>query len=292
MKKSFPKVILLDDDEKWLRLLSRLFSEFFGATIWATQDVEEAYKVAQYSPPDLLITDIMHDGLNGIGFSKRLRDSKVTKDINIWLISGNVEGILKKDLIKSGADLICCKPCSFDYLIENAKKIFDSNSASAESILLNLGVESPAIDYKRGIDFSSKDGCAAFAKDVIGFANYGGGDIVVGVDEPEKGRFVKVGVADADIGRYEVTCINKSISGYLDPPHHISSRVIQEGRKSFVLIKIPGVKKTPILAKKDNPSAKLYLGRIYTRTSCAETKEITHPDEIRALLERLSCNYK
>jgi hypothetical protein len=220
--------------------------------------------------------------------SRRLRKNKATKNINIWLISGNADNIEGNKLAKSGADLICPKPCSIEYLIKNAKKIFDSRSLSSERIMLNIGVESPEFDYKRCIDFTSKDCRAAFAKDVSGFANYGGGDIIIGVDEPEKGNFVKIGIAESDIGRYEVTDLNKSISEYLDPPHHISSRIFVEGGKHFVLVKIPGVQSIPILAKKENASAKLFLGRIYIRTSCAETKEITCSDELRTFLSRFN----
>lgn len=287
MQNSSPKVILLDDDERMLALLGRVFRDFFGATILTATDPEDAYRAAIYSPPDLFVTDIVHPGASGVEIAQRLRKNKATKDINIWLVSGNVENLSDKEISKSGADLVCGKPCSLAYLIDSAKKIFDAKGVSTEVVLLNMGVESPGFDYKRCIDFDSKCGRAAFAKDVIAFANYGGGDIVVGVDEPEKGRFVNVGIDDDKSRFYEVTCLNKSISEYLDPHHHISSRIFTEGKKKYVLIRIPSIGEIPILAKKENPDAKLFLGRLYTRTSCAETKEITHAEELRALFERI-----
>ena len=54
----------------------------------------------------------------------------------------------------------------------------------------------------------------------------------------------------------------------------------------FVFLQIPGAKDAPVLAKRNNPTASLYQGRIYIRTTAAESREITDFVELRQLLDR------
>jgi predicted HTH transcriptional regulator len=147
------------------------------------------------------------------------------------------------ELRELDADEIFCKPVRLERLIEKAEKIFKSTNKDAA--LLNLGCEAPDLDYKSDIDLKSKEGRASFAKDVIAFANNGGGHIIVGVSEPKKGLFEKTGVTEAEAEKFEVTNINKAIA--------------------------------------ENADARLFLGRIYIRTSSAETKEVTRSEELRKI---------
>ena len=275
-----PKMIVIDDDRRLLSLYKRIF-DAFSVKVYFTQNSKDAIRVAMYSKPDIFMTDLIHPGVNGFKMIKDFRKNKYTKEMSIWVVSGSLDTMSQDELRELDADEIFCKPVRLERLIEKAEKIFKSTNKDAA--LLNLGCEAPDLDYKSDIDLKSKEGRASFAKDVIAFANNGGGHIIVGVSEPKKGLFEKTGVTEAEAEKFEVTNINKAIADYIEPQHHISSRRVYEGRKCFHFISIPGVTVEPLLARKENADARLFLGRIYIRTSSAETKEVTRSEELRKI---------
>jgi predicted HTH transcriptional regulator len=140
------------------------------------------------------------------------------------------------------------------------------------------------LDYKERIELTSKTNLASFAKDVIGMANSNGGTIIIGVKEESPGKFEPIGIDENSLEQYEVTKLNKALFQYLDPSFFIESKFIKYASKWFCLLNIPAAKEFPILAKKQNDDAKLYLGRFYIRSNAAETCEIQTSNELRQLL--------
>jgi len=277
------RVIVMEDDDKMLSFYRRIFGQF-PVRAYCTTNPEEALRVAFYSPPDIFITDLNHPGIDGLSMIKTLRANEDTKGIEIWVVSGGLNKVGKRELDKLHVNRLVSKPFNWADLIESIEKVLKSKKGDVA--LLNLGGESPDIDYKSDIDLETKEGRASFAKDVIAFANYGGGKIIVGVSEPKKGFFKKVGVSEVKVEKFEVTNLNKAIADYIDPTHHISIKRIYEGEKCFQLISIPGAMGTPLLARKENVKAGLFVGRFYTRTTSAETKEVTRGEELRKIVER------
>lgn len=281
-----PKIIAIDDEPIVLELYTRIFAKVYEATVITTTDSTEVLTLVLEQPPDLFITDLFHPGVSGISLIEKLRAEEATKFLPIWVISGQARtkhGIIAADV---GADLVIKKPFSYDELIGRANRLFNYKFDPDEA-LIDLGFEAPDLDYKENLELNTKFGCASFAKDVIAFANYGGGSIVLGVSEPEKGRFRKVGLNPNEIEKVEVTLLNKALRDYIEPPHHISSKVIKQSGLIFVIVKIPPANEVPLLAKKQHERANLFPGRIYTRNSAAETSEIRHSEEVRKIIDRI-----
>ncbi len=129
---------------------------------------------------------------------------------------------------------------------------------------------------------------AALAKDVIAMANTGGGTIVVGVDESTPGSFVPSGMPESSCAPLETTRLNQALSAFVDPQLGIRSRQVLYNGKRFVFIEVPSAAPQLAMPRRDHPEAGLLVGRIYVRTTAAQSAPLQTSEEIRTLVERLA----
>lgn len=282
-----PVVVALDDCSEILTMYQIVLEEACKALVYRTTDPYEALSLVEQHTPDLFITDLVHWGPDGVEITKQLRSNKRTELTPIWIISGQAHTALGKQAKRAGADLVVSKPFSAHWFTESANRLFGGDRITRYDYLLDIPIESPDIDYKERIDSTSRNAYAAIAKDIIAMANYGGGYLIFGVSQQSTGELKKHGLDTAQIPLFEVTKFNRSIREYIDPSHHVKSFVIRKGILSFAVVEIPPATKTLLLAKKQNDAVHLFPGRIYTRTSAAETAEVRDSNELRTILSRI-----
>jgi type I site-specific restriction endonuclease len=123
------------------------------------------------------------------------------------------------------------------------------------------------------------------------FANLGGGFLVFGIAEKTKGAFEHIGLDAEQLKHLEVTTLNKSVREYIEPPHAVKCHRVKRDGHVFIVVEIPSALETLLLAKKQNDSANLYTGRIYTRTTACESAEVRDNHELRRILERITANF-
>lgn len=216
----------------------------------------------------------------------RLRTDTRTEFTPVIAISGHgAEEELQQ--YRHGFAAVLPKPFSTNELLACVSRILHLRT-DPDSVIIHLGFESQDRDYKESIDLASKEGVAALAKDVIAMANHGGGTIIIGVREIRPGEFMPEGVPDEMAEALETSRINRTLRPYLDPPVAVASRRVRDGSRLFIFLEVPSAVGSLILVAKQNEKAGLYPGRIYTRTSAAESAEVRTAAELRALLERLS----
>jgi DNA-binding response OmpR family regulator len=88
-KTSAPRIVLLDDEDCLREILEIAIQQCFkNATVRSFSDGDEALQELLHTPPDLLITDINHLGLNGREMLPLLARKKVT--FPILVTSGNL----------------------------------------------------------------------------------------------------------------------------------------------------------------------------------------------------------
>lgn len=245
-----------------------------------------AYDAMQQFKPDLIITDLHRPGETGLDLIDAVRDNPYTTDIPILLITAQPHPKWRDEAIAAGANSFLTMPFAPRDFLEEIKTLLDT-SRDSDSILVELGYETRELDYKLSVDLQTSAGRAALAKDVIAFANWGGGNIVIGVDEVRPGDFFPTGIPDHDLPQYEVTRLNRSLRDYLDPPIPIEVRRVTWRRRRFVVLQVPRAEGGPVLAARKHDGAGLYMGRIYTRSAAAESAEVQHAAELRQLLSKL-----
>lgn len=160
-------------------------------------------------------------------------------------------------------------------------------SLDPDVALLQIAVESASLDYKADLDIDDKRQRATIAKDVIAFADSGGGTIVVGVSEGAPGRFEPTGIAVAHAAKLEVTRLNQALRPYVGPGLSVETRTFSVEDKVYVRIAIPSIEGTLALAHQEHQDAGLFPGRVYVRTDAAQSIEVRDHVTLTNLLDRV-----
>ena len=121
--------ILVIDDEEALREGLKVYLELEGYDVCACHDAESAMAM-DLSDFDLILLDIMMDGMNGIDFAKIIRSRQETADVPIIFLTAKDS---EDDMITGldiGADDYIAKP----YSLRNVK-------ARIEAVLRRTGIK-------------------------------------------------------------------------------------------------------------------------------------------------------
>ena len=119
------KVLIADDDDAVIDVLDRCFRIAEYATILARRG-DEALRKAQEQRPDLICLDIMLPGLDGYSTLMKLRGDPRTKDIPVFIISGE-SGDIHRDISRTfGAVEFISKPFDIKEILQKAAKILES----------------------------------------------------------------------------------------------------------------------------------------------------------------------
>lgn len=113
--KTPPRVLLAEDNDDLRRLLVSLISAL-GYEVIEARDGEEAWRLMQECPPDLIVTDINMPRKSGIDLIRLVRKDRLSA-VPIMVMSAYDSGHLK-DAIKAGADIPLRKPDELDRLID------------------------------------------------------------------------------------------------------------------------------------------------------------------------------
>ncbi len=107
------KLLIVDDNEEMLTLLTDSFSEYDVTT---ASDGSAAIDLLKKSVFDLIITDVMMPGTNGLDLARQIKANRHTAHIPLIILSAKVSNDEIIEGIESGADLYIRKPFSFGYL--------------------------------------------------------------------------------------------------------------------------------------------------------------------------------
>ncbi len=106
------ETILIVDDSKMSRTLSKLALEGKGYTLVEAEDGDEALALIKNEPPDLVLLDIVMPKRNGFETCKAIKDNPETKHIPIIFLSALEEFPAKKEGFEMGADDYLVKPAN------------------------------------------------------------------------------------------------------------------------------------------------------------------------------------
>ena len=103
-------VLLVDDNADMRDYLARLLSTRFRVV--TAPDGVEALALAERTPPDVVLTDVMMPRLDGFGLLKALRGNERTRDLPVLLVSARAGEEAWIEGIDAGADDYLVKPFS------------------------------------------------------------------------------------------------------------------------------------------------------------------------------------
>jgi two-component system, cell cycle sensor histidine kinase and response regulator CckA len=115
--------ILLVEDEPDVRALTSDLLELEGYEVTAVPDAERALEVAALSPPDLLLTDVVMPGMNGIDLAAEL--ARRQPDLRVLFVSGYAEDAPERRGQVIDAAHLLSKPASATDLIARVQRALD-----------------------------------------------------------------------------------------------------------------------------------------------------------------------
>lgn len=117
------KVLIVEDNDEFRSYLKGELSEYytvFEATNGLTGETEAIEK-----EPDIIITDLMMPGINGIELCKRIKNNIEISHIPVILLTANDDIEFKKQGYKEGADAYISKPFLWEILLSRIENLIN-----------------------------------------------------------------------------------------------------------------------------------------------------------------------
>jgi excisionase family DNA binding protein len=123
------KVLIVDDDEELVELLSDVFAKDGRFDIRTANNGFDAGMLVREFRPDLVILDVMLPDINGKEVCQRVRSDESLEAVKIICISGMVEQDKIAELREAGANDFMHKPFNVDRLLDRACDLLEIERA-------------------------------------------------------------------------------------------------------------------------------------------------------------------
>ena len=139
-----PRLLLIDDDQTLLQLLSQYLRES-GFEVYEASDGKEGLRVAYAERPDLIFLDVMLPGMDGWEVCARLREMT---DVPVIMLTAKATEADKLRGFRLGVDDYVTKPFSFAELVARIQAVLSRLRVSDErtGILVHGDI---ALDLKK-----------------------------------------------------------------------------------------------------------------------------------------------
>ena len=125
-------VLVVDDDAEMRGYIVSMFRE--RLTVYEAADGNAGVRLAHEHLPDIIISDIKMEGLNGIDLCRTLKSTPETSHIPVILLTGALSDDLQLEGLEGGAADYITKPFDKDLLLAKVKNLFQSRNKLRESL--------------------------------------------------------------------------------------------------------------------------------------------------------------
>ncbi|MFD2034637.1 two-component regulator propeller domain-containing protein [Belliella marina] len=109
-----PKLLVVEDNEDMRTLLIEYFSKDFD--VFWVEDGKDGYEMAIKEIPDIIISDIMMPGMDGIELCAMIKKEELTSHIPMILLTARTPLLYKIEGLETGADDYITKPFNLNLL--------------------------------------------------------------------------------------------------------------------------------------------------------------------------------
>ncbi|SFV55777.1 response regulator receiver modulated diguanylate cyclase [hydrothermal vent metagenome] len=114
------KVLIVDDNEASITLLLSVLGDKYELSV--ALNGKEALESLTEELPDLIVLDIVMDGINGIDLCKKLKQDHITAHIPVMLLSATNNALSNKAK-EVGADALVGKPFKVNYFLSEIERL-------------------------------------------------------------------------------------------------------------------------------------------------------------------------
>jgi YesN/AraC family two-component response regulator len=112
--------LIVDDDQEASGIMQNIFGQLFKE-VFVAEDSKDALKIYKRQRPDIVFTDIMMPGIDGLELSRQIRE--INKNQVIVVISASSDMNVVTEVIKIGATSFLQKPIDMKSVIETLRQI-------------------------------------------------------------------------------------------------------------------------------------------------------------------------
>ena len=120
-------ILVVDDDKGWVRMLTERL-EYEGYHVDVAFDTLNGVAQAIKLKPDLILLDILMPAGGGIIALKNIRESSITFNIPVIVITGRLDIETKEKAEKLGISDYFLKPIDSSKLMNRIREILDKNA--------------------------------------------------------------------------------------------------------------------------------------------------------------------
>ena len=137
-----PLILVVDDNPDILSLVDITLNNLYN--IETAVNGNDALKKIESRMPDLIISDVMMPGMDGITFCQNIRNSKITNHIPIILLTAKIQDENKIEGVQAGADIYITKPFDTTYLKVTIDRLL-TRKKEMQSYISKLIITEPGV---------------------------------------------------------------------------------------------------------------------------------------------------
>jgi DNA-binding response OmpR family regulator len=135
-------VLIIDDNVDILNYLNDILSEDY--TVLQAENGDAGYEMASSEIPDLIISDVMMPGKDGITLCKELKSHINTSHIPIILLTARTSTVFEIEGLKTGADDYITKPFNANVIKARIASLLENREKSRAHLLNKVRFEPTA----------------------------------------------------------------------------------------------------------------------------------------------------
>ena len=124
-----PTILAIDDNQEMLDLLADCLT---GYRVLTALNAEKGLEYLKAETPDLIITDIMMPGTDGLDFTQQVKRNKHTMHIPLIILSAKTSEEERIEGLESGADVYISKPFSINLLQATVVRLLENSNMLRE----------------------------------------------------------------------------------------------------------------------------------------------------------------
>jgi DNA-binding NtrC family response regulator len=117
-----PKVLIVDDEERFRKTLSKLLTAQ-GLEVYSAGSGDEALDLIRKHPVDIVLLDMRMPGMNGIDTLSAIK--KIDPLIEVIMLTGHASVDVAVEIMKRGGFEYLLKPCDIDELLVKIDAAFE-----------------------------------------------------------------------------------------------------------------------------------------------------------------------